>query len=239
MEYSGPTINDPPICIPLKKDGSKWKDNELRFCLRSIEKYWRGTEIPDIHLLTTSDPHWLNKDSVTVHVCSSYADSVRHALSFDNYLWFNDDIILLKPTRVEDLLVARHTGEMIPNSGYTGNSWKRKLSEVRDKLHSLGYSPIFNFSSHTPYVFNSKLMEHVILRFGLENKTPLETAYYNMARDWFPLTKCDDKLTLNNKKKVPSDLSQYRFLNLFDKGLTKDVKNWLINTFPEKSRFEL
>lgn len=239
--YSGPTVFDTPICIPIKNGGSKWKDNELRFCLRSIAKFWTGSEIPKIHLLATSDLHWLNKESVILHHCATYSDAVREAIKLSpGYFWWNDDILLLKPTTIEDLLISRYVGtEMIPNSGYVGNSWKRKLSEVRDKLHTMGYSPIFNFSSHTPYVFNSKLMEYVILKFGLENKTPLETAYFNIARDWHPRKACDDKLTLNNGKKIPEDLSNYRFLNLFDKGLTQEVKYWLAETFPEKSPYEL
>ncbi len=238
LTYSGPKLENPPIVIPLKFGGSKWSDNELRYTLRSIDEYYSGFT-GELFLLTTQKPEWLNS-KINLIQCEKYHDAVIAACDIsENYIWFNDDTILLKPTSLGDLSMARVVGkEMVPNSGYVGNIWRKKLSIVRDKLHRLGYHPIYNFSSHTPYVFNSKLMKHVILQFGIENKTPLETAYYNMARSWFPIVKCSDKITLNNKVKMPDDMSRYRFLNLFDKGLTKEVKNWLKCKFPNKSRFE-
>ena len=38
--------SDPIICYPLAPKSSKWKNDELRHSLRSIEKYWKG--IPDV-----------------------------------------------------------------------------------------------------------------------------------------------------------------------------------------------
>ncbi len=240
LKYSGPELDDPPIIIPLKSGGSKWKDNELRFSLRSIEKFWIG-ELPKVTLLTTAEIPWLNLKTVNVIRCEKYHDAFTSAVELsESYIWSNDDIFLLKPTSLSDLLVARKIGkEMEPNTGYSGNMWRKRLADVRDKLHEMGYSPIHNFSSHTPYVFNSKLMKYIILKFGIENKTPLETAYFNIARNWFPIEKCSDKITINNGAAIPDNIMDYRFLNIFDKGLTKEVKSWLKSTFPEKSRFEV
>lgn len=240
LSYCGPQITNPVVCIPLKTGGSRWQDNELRFCLRSISKFWDFGSCPAIHLLTPAAPPWLNPNLIKVSECHSYADAVKTAsnISSDFYVFWNDDIFLLKPTTVYDLTVARYMSEMTQNP-LKGNKWIKKLQNVRDSLFSLGYSPVFNFSTHTPYLFNSNLMKHVILKFSIDGKTPLETAYFNIARSWYPLRKCDDKLVLNNGKEIPSDLSPYRFLNVFDKGLTNSVKRWLQDTFPEKSPYEL
>lgn len=247
QEYQGPSVDSPVICLPLKDGGSKWANNELRFCLRAFAQFWAPERPrPIVELLTGTPPSWINRDMVRVHSAPEYVQAIIKAMQLaeehspsKHYIWWNDDIFLLKPTTEDDLKVGRQIlGPMSPMSGLRGNGWRKKLCRVRDTVHQYGLAPVYNFSSHTPYLFHAPAMQRVIACIGVQYKTPLETAYFNMMRQWYPRRKCHDKLVFYRDKPFPADLEPYRFLSVSDNGLSSRVKGFLQGRFPTKSCYE-
>lgn len=246
-EYRGPEVKSPVICWPLKAGGSKWNDNELRFSFRAFCRHWKSEMPSKVFLLTDAPPKWLNHDRVTVVDAPGYVTAIVKAMELaeaispsSHYMWWNDDIFLLKDSTIADFHCARHIlGRMHPLSGLRGNGWRRKLCHIRDVVYRLGYDPVYNFSSHTPYLFHAPTMQRVIACCGVQYKTPIETAYYNMTRAWHPGYRCDDKLVFYKDKPFPADMSPYRFMSISDRGLCPRTKGFLSGRFPDKCEFEL
>lgn len=243
----------PIVVYPIKaKNGSKWGDKELLFSLRSVCKYLRlpSGEVPKVFILTVAELPFLNRDQVTVLPVSGYADAVRVAIKLakehsptGDYIWMNDDICFLKPTTPQKLYPPLRMGKMRPGKGEkrvdTGG-WRWKLIQIRDRLGEMGVSPIFNFSTHSPYLFNAEKMEIVAGLFGLVYKTPLETAYFNFWGHELGSIRSHDRLVKHlPPKDFDMDLSGKRFLNYADGGLNSMLKGFLHGAFPNPSRFEV
>jgi len=103
----------------------------------------------------------------------------------------------------------------------------------------MGIEPL-DFSTHDPYLFNADRMEIVAGLFGLQYKTPLETAYYNFWREQIPHRRAKgDRIVRHRKGRgIPLTLNGERFLNYSEQGCDATMKGYLSGMFPYKSRYE-
>ena len=237
----------PIIVYPIKKNGSKWENTEFRLSLRSLANWATPGFEHTVYVLSVEDLPWLNPAHATQLQIRGYVEAVKKAIALAKehsptgvYVWMNDDIMFLKPSTPADLVPVRHMGSMTPNKGETdiNNGWRRKLIGVRDLLAEYGW-PTMNFSTHTPYLFNAERMEQTIALFGLEYKTALETAYYNMWSHLYPCFRGKDRLTWHTPRTLPPCIDHKRFLNISDGGLKSDeIKGFVQGLFPRACRYE-
>tara|TARA_R100001510_G_scaffold57738_1_gene67309 strand:- start:14987 stop:15757 length:771 start_codon:yes stop_codon:yes gene_type:complete len=239
-------MSDPIVIYPLG-NGSKWGNDEIKHSLRSIHQYWNGRK--DVFLLCSEFPKFLNQDCENLHIINApgYAECIEMAIELakkhsptGDFLWMNDDIFLLNPCGPKDFEVARrYEKRMEPGKvRKTGNNWWKKLDRVRDQCDEMGISPIYNFSTHTPYLYNADKLEMVIAAFGLLYKTPLETAYYNFWAHEIPSMVMRDKLTFYQDKAMPYDIRKLLILNVSDNGLSGRIRGYIRGLFPRPSPYE-
>jgi len=140
------------VVIPLGR-GSRWGDNELRFCLRALEKnfldlgnVWIVGEKPDwcvgVRYLRMPDFFTSNKDAnlITKVMTACY----QHEMT-PQFVRSSDDEILLRPTRF-DQMRPYHQGEI---SRPHGNRWHRRLDRTGRWLRRRGLTAL-NYDSHLP-----------------------------------------------------------------------------------------
>ena len=155
-------------------------------------------------------------------------------------MWMNDDIFFLDSMSPDGLVPVRCQGRL--GEAYSGidgkNSWRAKLQLVRDTLHDCGL-PTNNFSTHLPYLFNAERMEMTIARFGLSYKLALETAYYNLWHEIYPITTDERKICFYTKKDPPGQIDGLQFLNISEAGMTPGLRYWITGLFPHKCEYEL
>ena len=159
------------------------------------------------------------------------------------FIWTYDDIYLLQPVSLQDLLVPRvneYLGIFSKEQRLTG-PFGDKLWRTYDRCLELGLSG-FSFQRHLPYFFESNKLARVYELFNIEEGEHFaQTAYFNM---FFPgeenLVWDHEKVVFYNKDDFARnpDFGNAKFLNHNDRGCTKDLQQRIHKLFPEKSAFE-
>jgi hypothetical protein len=233
--------------------GSRWKNNEIRFSLRSIEKYGLNVgkifivgECPDfltdiIHIPANDifNPNENADGNIANKVLMACADQ---RLS-DNFLFINDDHILLKQISLQEI-PAFHKGDMktFPKEYWELNYWRKRLQRTMHVLRGKGLTT-YHFDCHTPIVFNKNLFPEIFSQFDYSEGIGLtmKSIYGNSVSN------CPGKLLGDEKKTVfkfysyqqlDHHLSVCGFMSFNDQGLNNPLKTWLYNKFPFRSKWE-
>lgn len=234
------TVLDTPeyeraIVIPWKHNGEKW--HELRYALRSIEKHFADTKCP-IAIFGTQRPHWLlfSKHRIQFHDCWSYKEAVTRGVQFaEKVAWWNDDIMLLKDTDWDDLKTPLHLGPVTPkimdDMIANPNPWRNGVLRVIRELDNRGFSKPLIYSTHTPYLYDREVALDVLREFGVWEKIPLEMAYFN--------TQGIEGTRITDERVQGAPFGDARFLNIADHLLTQEVKDAVMERFPNFAEWEL
>lgn len=235
------------IVIPLKCGANvwdlagKWKEQELLHCLRSIERFWQGDD--PVYLLAKSKPAWASKHLHFIHT-PRYKEALEAACTVaDEFVWWNDDIYLLKPTSWEDLLPVRAGAKGRDISGRwpkmleNKNGWQRKRGKVVQQLvEECGLKEVRDFSTHLPYPYNARQFVESLDKCWKGYKTPVELFHYNYhGIEW---QKTTDKYGYHKDRGFPLDMRRYRFLNTSPGGDSWRLRGFLRGMFPWPSKFE-
>jgi|TARA_R100000084_G_scaffold109319_1_gene75678 hypothetical protein len=225
------------VVYPIK-DGNKKDGNfELTMSLRSIEKNLKGN-IP-VFILSESRPPFIS-DKVNFIKVDGYVDAVSKACDIaEEILWFNDDIFLLKKHDWETFRRwVKHSSNKrqpaIDSMMKHKNGWIRRKGEVLNKLAHMGHTTM-DFSSHTPYLYETSKLKIIVYNFDFGYKTAFETAYGNY---WSVDIRHCNKLQRYHTGTVPLDVSFYDILNYNDKGATPHIRGFLLGMFPSPSKYE-
>lgn len=235
--------------------GSSWKNNEIRYSLRSLEKNAIGLgnifivgEMPEflsggiihIHASDIFNPNENADGNIATKVLAACTDE---RLS-DDFLFINDDHLILKPINLAEV-PAFHKGDMnaFPDSTWELNFWRKRLKRTMEVLNEKGLTA-YHFDCHTPILFNKMLFPEVMRNFpfregiGLTMKSLYGNSHYS-----------DSGVLLTDQKKtvfkyyttaqLNDRLSQCGFMSFNDFGLNNALKLWLDQEFPQMSSWEL
>lgn len=230
--------------------GSNWKNNEIRFSLRSIEKnlkefrkVWVVGEKPDflknVNHIPYPDELPQNADGNIIRkvlrVCQ------EKALTND-FLFINDDHLVLKPVVAREI-PPYHKGDMMSfNKAYFEfNGWRLVLYRTRNILQQMGY-PTLHYDCHVPMVINKTLFPEAISHFNYDKNTgyTMKSLYGNVVFKEAPQLN-GEKVTLfrpYTTKDLVIKTSNCAFASFNDVGLTPMLKEWLWDILPEPSKFE-
>lgn len=233
------------VVIPHNK-GSYWKCNELRYCLRSIEKNF--TDLDNIYIIGYK-PWWV-KNVKHINVGDIYPNNkgaciINKLISTcerkvsDNFLFVSDDQIFLKkissrqiePYYLYDLNTA--------NLRYGNKFWMKCLRNTRDTLNKKKYLPCYNYEPHTPVRINKRLFKIIMSLYDWKNVFyPTLSLYFNSyIIKHFKLP--DNYRVFYDKE--GADLSLIKgntFLGYSDLGLSWQLQHKLMELFPKKSVYE-
>lgn len=249
------SANPNPIDYPVDVvyalgTGSIWQDNELRYSLRSLEKY--ALDLGRVFIVGEKPP-WLTgvvhipvKDTCRCNKDANIINKVRAAIKAgctERFIFASDDQCLLAPVRLADL-PAYASGDLAAKQEWGKGKWWRRMWATRDWLvaHSL---PARNFDVHL-------FQPHSATAF----KKITDEAPYASSNGF-----CINTLTLNRPEIVPHDLGSVKasfyngkvsldrvrsscsapgriHLGYNDAALKAGVHRFLAERFPEKSRFE-
>jgi hypothetical protein len=233
--------NKVDIVYPLG-GGSIWSDNELKYSLRSLEKY--GKNVGQIFIVGTHFPQFLNGvkyirqrlDVLNYHaqISHAYYTACINGVS-DRFVIMNDDFFLNKEVDfdhfknyVRDYDLRQHLARF--GSGYFyGKQIANTVKNLTRYLH---------FDSHYPMMFerekyielyenNRTLIERpttVLIRSFYGNK-------YNLNGKVMPDLKVSNKYDVEKINDRP-------FWSVGNSGL-HFVKDILKKQFPEKSKYEV
>lgn len=206
---------------------SSWQHNELRYALRSWERF--GPPIDNI-LIIGYIPDWLqnihripfiDRWSKPVNILEKVKIAAGH---YESFIFANDDHFLLKPMtelpyyRSCKLADFKGGGETFMR--YVVNTWQK-------------WPDGWYFDVHTPMIVHSGVVDKIIVQSDILFKS----AYGNTAGiDGVEFTDC----------KLPGHMRRDEFEKWIEgrpffstgEAVPADVKKWLEENFPEKSRWE-
>jgi hypothetical protein len=280
------------ILIPLGT-GSNWDNNELRYCLRSLDENLKGDY--EIHIYGNEVPYWLT--NVTVHPIERYyPERIRELnygkLNYENFfdtlnkvktfasknkghfVYMYDDVLLLHELYIGDILNVPL--ELEDKSFYHIRNFDKHGRTINSAIDLLqedgGFDPLYNFETHLPRIYECARMIFLFEMFSFEELSipyAIATMYFNY---W---SKQPDTLVVNLSIKTdikdikagfyfdPGKVASYMsnsleeiekavqgktWVNYNDMGLNlmatdlsgkQYLKEWIMNRFPNKSKYEI
>lgn len=228
------------IVIPLGT-GSCWEDNELRYSLRSFEKYL--SDIGRVFIVSETIPSWIQgviqvncpdvgnvpSTNTTVKILRA----CREGLS-DHFLLSNDDFFLLKPFRADhfpyffrqDLLFNIHKLDKAHHYECRKNTYLT--------LAKAGFQTR-NFEVHCPMLFNTERFLKIMNRFPMDGLLP-RSIYGNVLK--LHAEQKGDYI-INLPLNLPGPLDRASFFSVRFGPVNPEMKLFFELLYPQKSRWEL
>jgi hypothetical protein len=262
------------VLLPLGRD-SRWQNNELRYCLRSIEKFATGY---DRIFIIGEDPGFLNQESRKAGSSENSFSGIEGSCVPNSNIWFfplkdvrgnkqariahkifwafqktdisdqavlfNDDYVLTAPTDLSRLPLY-HRGSLFDAAQRQSDPVYKKSLEETNRVLQEASKPTFHYDIHAPMILERQSF------LGLETWWQKSLAYPNgvglvvksvYANNTLPFpgpTIRDCKLRNPYPARILNSIIRDRWVFSYsDQGLTPTLKQWLVDRFPEKSKWE-
>jgi hypothetical protein len=229
------------IVIPLGT-GSTWHDNELRYCLRSIEKNLTGYR--DIYIVGAKRK-WLQEVKY-IDAKEDYTRKERcifqkiilaceHPEVSDSFLFTNDDIFILQPT---DASLVKYWMNrdlrylMVISDGTYRNT-------VSNTFHFLnkGSHPLANYDIHVPIVYDKNRFLD-LLAVDWRRDHVIKSLYCNLNKvTGEPMRDLKFVKTMR-KEDIYKAIEGRQFFSVNDHCLNQAMFDVLAELYPKPSKYE-
>lgn len=248
---------------------SPWDNNELRYSLRSVEKYLKGYNnifivgsaplfiFPSIEddstccLSFTGGPviHWIkHEDNMNLTKERRIMEKVKFACEqeviSDNFLFMNDDMFFLNPINANEF-PNYYKGTLLNSARKRSEDrYKRALMNAHNHLTKAGHTAL-NFDTHAPIIYNKKNFLEVMNCVNWETLTAKRDGYvvkslYANSLKLEGVFQPDCKIDQPMMPKLIRDKIVDRdFFSVGDHGLTDEMKKILDELYPEPSIWEI
>lgn len=233
------------LVYPLNKQCSHWRNEEIRYSLRSVEKFVKNYRdiyiIGDklqylndkiVHIQHNDDPaHGKERRIMEKFKFACSVDEIS-----DKFVMMNDDYFFIKEVDVQNLPYY-HKGELLYAINKQKGLYKHSLSNTYNVLTKRGLNSK-HFDLHYPCVYDKKLFPEVMGQYDWSIKAGyvVKSLYCNTLgitgeyRGDCKLNHTHDKAEVNKK------------IEDFDMFSTADMTRAIINTikemYPNKSKYE-
>lgn len=217
------------VLIPFHSTGSTWRNNELRYCLRSICQF-----VPDNDVLIIGNPpEWYNgnfhpfKDLQGLNFKTwNILQKILSVCLDEDFLLMNDDIYLLAPfagNHYKGRLFETHAGRP---------SYYRK--QVLKTYEVLG--DVMDYDSHAPMMIDGSLFMRIEWPEFTEPYILMKTYYQSYAREGthYPDLKITERL---NPEQIETLLKDRLYFSTGD-NIHTHLENYFKKTFPNPCKYE-
>lgn len=231
------------VVVPLG-NGSRWHDNELRYCLRSIEQHLKG--YGEIFIIGEK-PEWLT-NIIHIPFKESSNTKYRERNIYEKiivacadirlgkrFIFFNDDHYLLQDIKADEF-PYHYKGAMEGNANNRratdpyGNTLRNTLKVTSNQVN--------NYDTHCPIVYDKELFATSVGRldwvvpFGYAIKTVY--CYYNgITGEYYE----DCKAGLQGVEQLREIVKDRLYFSTAPK-MGKALKMFLEELYPNKSKYE-
>lgn len=220
--------------------GSAWRDNELRYSLRSIE-----TNLPHDRVFVAGKLPKFLKDVIHLPIADSGGDKIVNVIQKlrkacldarlgDRFILMNDDFFVLRP--VERILPC-HRGFLADSiRSCRERYYLAAMRATQDFLWERGVSGPLDYSLHRPFVLDKRKALAVSEAIG-DRRLLFRTIYGNLEKIGGART---GDVKLRGKAWKPSgDLFEAEMISTDDEVVrTPEFQAWIASRFPRPSRYE-
>jgi len=243
------------IVIPLGT-GSLFNNLELKYCLRSIEKYCTDYNV----VLVGNIPDWIKDNKLYIIRANDMTNIpsqnianklIKYCHNFHvekDFVLFNDDYVLTKEFDLTAVNCFYHKelAYHINKSFGTENEYIEYLMNTYKHLVDYKFTT-FNYDIHYPSKMNTRLFKILYESIEWHKKMLVKSTYFNTFRNMTAIEKADVKI--NKPVSKIELLSLIKNTNCFsygDNGLdgnkmylnSTTLIDYLEDNFPYKSKFE-
>lgn len=226
--------------------GSQWQNNELRYSLRSLEKY--ALNVGRV-FVTGEDPGFLSPEVVFTqcndpgprafnHIHKVRATIERTDIS-ERFLLNYDDNFFTSPVDVESY--PYFFKGTLPDTTETHRAYRYSLIEARQFLEKHG-KPILNFSVHCPCIYEREKFLALREAWDIGARKPHGIAVRAVYCNWYgvePEFMRDCKLkTVKTKEEASLAIEGRHVFSIHDDSLPNGVANMIREMYPRPSRWE-
>jgi len=234
------------IVYPLGNT-TQWKDNELRYSLRSLELY--GVNVGKVYIVGKRMPDFVQNVTFIKEQskCINYHSRISHAYYLacisgisEEFIIMNDDFFLTEKTdftkfknKVRDYDLRQH----LVRYG-TAYHYGRQIKRTADYL-----STYLHFDNHYPMKFNRlkfiEIFEQHKDKLTKIQSVLIRSLYGNLAKEQTEVL-ADLKINSKFTKVRIYELIENRFcFSIGDNGLTQIMKELLQELYPIKSKYDI
>ena len=225
--------------------GSPFNNEELKYSLRSLERF--GSNIGRL-IIVGEKPSFLNYDKV-VHLpfnesgVKEYriASKILHACTTvtvtGDFLFCNDDFFFMKPFDCDAFPFYKY-GNLY--NGTSASAYADHLKLTQQYLQSKGKSS-FHFDVHCPIIYNAKKFMYLNDSWLHSRETigmVVKSTYCNM-HDIEGVTYKDIKLKQLISTEEFESIKLNECFSIYDQAWKKGVEGYLMQTFQQKSQWEI
>lgn len=231
--------------------GSKWQDNELRYALRSVQQYLQGWynivvvgECPEwlqnVKHIPSADVSQYNKEkNIFEKICAACE---LEELT-DNFMFMNDDHFFCHGYDIYEL-PNYHREELEPAYKLkpAGDTYRIALKNTDMALKKARKNTL-HYDVHTPIIYNRHnflQLRHLYnwaVPYGYVIKSLYANTFEHRARQYYVDTKLNapyDYQTIAEKVITPGRM----VWSIGDRALNADMKRFIDEQYPTKSRWE-
>jgi len=232
-------------------NGSKCGNNEIKYSLRSLEKYGRNY---DRVFITGVNPTFLNDTIIYNYHTDNYIANVNHLMKV---LWtfkntdISDDALINYDDNffVQDVDISKYPyyykREQIPKEFPISNIHVRSLLATRKILEEMK-KPIKDFAVHCPVIYNRQRFYEFIEKFNSlydinsrEKAISIRCAYLNYFEEAGQYMK-DVKINgLVSKQEIEEKIKNRHIFSISDNVTRGGIVQFFEERYPNKSKWEI
>lgn len=230
--------------------GSVWKDNEIRYSLRSIEKHLK--DYKNVYIIGEC-PDFLTN---VIHIpCNDYGDKHERNIMekikvacntkeiSDNFFFINDDHFLLKDVSCKNYPYY-YKGLILDY--ITVRDFDDYRTALTNTFIELEGKPL-NYDIHTPIIYNKKDFLKIMNKFSWENDDYVIKSLYCNSKGVKPVHLEDCKINQRlTTEQILEKLEGRSIFSVGDKALREVIMHYdknkmrlfLKTNYPNKSKYE-
>lgn len=225
--------------------GSLWKNNELLYSLRSVEKHLKNYR--NVYIVGFK-PSFLGSEVIEMPNRDIYTNKQRNIMAkiyhacidsriSDNFIFFNDDHFLLQDCDASEY-PNYYEGDLLTYKTY--NSYEKSVKETI-KVLEIDKKPTFHFDIHRPIIYNKVKFRKMADYYNWNTQFGylIKSLYCNHFNK-IGIPAEDNKINYPHKLGMIEQINRNKAIfSIGDKAVNSEMKYYLNQLFPNKSKFEL
>ena len=226
--------------------GSKWKNNELRYSLRSLEKYCKN--VGQVYVIgenpgfLSDKVKYIKATDIGSPACNHWYKVKRFFVEtgLDKGCYMMDDIFFIKDTDLENYPYY-YNRELPDYKCSDPNVYHRTLRNTRNELLKRKL-PTKSFEVHCPIIYEKdkfQSLEKDFLHFKSKYKPFVGVRTFYCAMNGINGKFCDDmKIRGNHINDWQERIKSNDCFSISDDVIKMGVGDWLEKEFPNPSKYE-
>lgn len=216
--------------------GSKWKDNEIRYSLRSVEKFVQHDNV----IVVGECPRFLknvfhipceDKPRRSFSIFSKIMKAIDNPGVSEDFIFFNDDHFVLEPVNRWEYWVD---GTVKDYSLKAAGSFKTRARNV------LALDPDAFFADvHTPIVFNKQKFRERVGGLDWSKEYLIKSSYCIAETLLAEMQDCKIYKASLNEEEIKEIIKDKPFFSIGPWAINQGIRNVLEWLYPEPSKYEV